>query len=255
VSNGTDKDQFQEYLDGDSPVSRRYAELDEAGPSPELDAAILASARRAVNSGPVKSTGQYRRWMAPLSLAATVMLVVSLALNVLRETPSVPAPAKKNRTAMKDESTAVMSEKALPESAAFADRVTASAAQQLESKKIVEEVETQSPTRRMMSPMSAPNPSGRMYAADADIRQDLTGQVKIIDDYFKSIEGAPSSADAEVMSIPMAREQAVSPSATLRSVAELYAAGEYQRATEILVEFRAEFPDHPVSLALKEYPQ
>jgi hypothetical protein len=254
VSNGTDKDQFQEYLDGDSPVSRRYAELDEAGPSPELDAAILASARRAVNSGPVKSTGQYRRWMAPLSLAATVMLVVSLALNVLRETPSVPAPAKKNRTAMKDESTAVMSEKALPESAAFADRVTASAVQ-LESKEIAEEVQAQSPTRRMMSPMSAPNPSGRMYAADADTRQDLAGQVKIIDDYFKSIKGAPSSADAEVTSRPMAREQAVSPSATLRSVAELYAAGEYQRATEILVKFRTEFPDHPVSLALKEYPQ
>lgn len=82
---GTDK-QFDEYLDGKSNLSEKYAELGDAGPPPELDAAILAEAKRA--SRMHSHAEPTRRWVVPVSLAATVMICLSLALNVLREAPT-----------------------------------------------------------------------------------------------------------------------------------------------------------------------
>jgi hypothetical protein len=85
VSNG--EKQLEEYLDGNSELSRRYSKLGEVQPPAELDRAILAEAEQAVKvhwlaAGP-------RRWMMPVSVAATLMICVSLVLNILREAPSV----------------------------------------------------------------------------------------------------------------------------------------------------------------------
>lgn len=83
--NNGDKD-FESYLDGRSTISNKYAELGAAEPPAELDAAILDEAGRAakIHSSPVGR----RSWMVPLSVAATVMICLSLALNILREAPT-----------------------------------------------------------------------------------------------------------------------------------------------------------------------
>lgn len=67
----------------DDRVSAAYRELPGEGPSPSLDAAIQAAARRAVRSKPAAG----RRWQKPLSIAAVFMLAVAVSLQVEREKP------------------------------------------------------------------------------------------------------------------------------------------------------------------------
>lgn len=79
--------QFEEYLNGHSELSRRYAKLGNTEPPADLDTAILDEAERAVKVRPL--VAGRRRWMLPVSVAATLMICLSLVLNILRETPSV----------------------------------------------------------------------------------------------------------------------------------------------------------------------
>jgi hypothetical protein len=81
----TDDEKFEEYLEGKSPVSEKYAEIGAIDPPAELDTAILAEAGRAAKTHS-HSMGK-RSWAVPLSVAATVMICFSLVLNVLREAP------------------------------------------------------------------------------------------------------------------------------------------------------------------------
>ena len=81
MSNG-DK-QFEDYLDGKSELSRRYKKLGDTEPPTDLDAAILAKAEQAVKVRWLPSHS--RKWMVPVSIAATIMIAFSLVLNVMRE--------------------------------------------------------------------------------------------------------------------------------------------------------------------------
>ena len=72
-------------LRDDDRVSGAYRELPGDGPSPALDAAIQAAARRAVGSRP----GAVRRWQIPVSIAAVLALAIGISLQVDREKPMV----------------------------------------------------------------------------------------------------------------------------------------------------------------------
>lgn len=78
---------FDEYLDGASPVSRRYAALESEEPPAALDAEILEAARRgaAPNVFPLKRPP--RRWMAPVTLVAMIVLSFSLVMSIVFDTP------------------------------------------------------------------------------------------------------------------------------------------------------------------------
>lgn len=82
------KDQeLDEYLAGRHPLSARYrAEAGDAdaGPSAELDAAILGEARQAVSA---EQPYPQPRWFRPLAAAALVVLCVGLVMQVYLETP------------------------------------------------------------------------------------------------------------------------------------------------------------------------
>lgn len=69
----------------DERVRAAYREMPDEGPSPALDAAIQAAARRAVGSRP----GGARRWQVPVSIAAVLALAVGVSLQVERERPMV----------------------------------------------------------------------------------------------------------------------------------------------------------------------
>src|SRR3989344_7344145 len=71
---------LDEYLRGDSPLSRVYRETGREEPPAHLDAAILAQAKAAVGARRSKP-----RWFMPLSLAATVVLSVGVVLLMSRE--------------------------------------------------------------------------------------------------------------------------------------------------------------------------
>lgn len=79
---------FEAYMDGDSPVSRRYAQLASEEPPPELDAEILEAARRAVHPNVLPLRKSPRRWMVPVTVAATIVLSFSLVMSIVFD-PSV----------------------------------------------------------------------------------------------------------------------------------------------------------------------
>lgn len=72
---------LDEYLRGDSPLSRVYRETGREEPPARLDAAILAQAQ----GGPAAHRGGKPRWLMPLSLAATLVLAVGVVLFMVRE--------------------------------------------------------------------------------------------------------------------------------------------------------------------------
>jgi len=74
-----DKD-LENYLKGSSNISSLYQETLISDPSPETDAAILAAARRAVDSKPKPVSPFGYRWMVPTSLAAVLVLTVSIVI-------------------------------------------------------------------------------------------------------------------------------------------------------------------------------
>ena len=90
----------QDNLERDPRLARIYAAVGSEEPPAEFEAAIKAAARRAVGSGPAiagTTPPARRNWHVPVSLAAVLLLSVSLVTLVREEkggelTP-VPAPA------------------------------------------------------------------------------------------------------------------------------------------------------------------
>lgn len=69
--------ELDEYLKGDSSVSRQYRQLHSAQVPAELDRLVLRQAQDAVRTTPAKSR-TWMRWSGPLALAASAVLVVSI---------------------------------------------------------------------------------------------------------------------------------------------------------------------------------
>jgi len=80
---GPDDRELEQYLKGESPLSRRYREASAETAPPELDEAILARARAELRRKPAG----LNRWLAPVALAASVVLGVNLAWNVYEAQP------------------------------------------------------------------------------------------------------------------------------------------------------------------------
>ena len=68
----------------DASIDRAYAGIDQEQPRPEVDDAIRAAARRAVRAGPRPLGARLRRWGVPISIAAVVVVSVSL-VTLMRE--------------------------------------------------------------------------------------------------------------------------------------------------------------------------
>ena len=103
-------DEHDDNLERDAGLVRLLGIAGEEAPPPALDAAILAAARRAAHAQPQgsRSSGASqpprvsatRRWYAPVSIAAVLVVSVSLVTVVYREqgdeliqpSPGVPAP-------------------------------------------------------------------------------------------------------------------------------------------------------------------
>lgn len=78
----------------DKDLSERYRAGAREEPPEQIDAAILAAAKRAVASQP-RLSGQprsLRRWYVPVSLAAVIMLSVVVTLRIEREQPELALP-------------------------------------------------------------------------------------------------------------------------------------------------------------------
>jgi hypothetical protein len=87
-----DDRELEEYLEGGSKLSRRYREAGGESTPPELDEAVLAQARAELRRKP-----NVNRYLAPVALAASLVLAVNLAWNLRQAEPPedrAPVPAK-----------------------------------------------------------------------------------------------------------------------------------------------------------------
>jgi hypothetical protein len=93
VSDPTDIKALDEFLKGDSEVSRQYRELGHDEVPPELDRRVLAAARNAVANEGTQRSRSWLRWSAPVALAASVVLVVTVVLERGPEDELAQVPA------------------------------------------------------------------------------------------------------------------------------------------------------------------
>lgn len=117
---------LEEFLAGSSPVSRSYRDMGNPQPSPELDRAVLAEARRASRARVYsKSRVRWNTWFVAATVAATVALSITLVLEVTTFGPMYdemtapqPAPAAAPETILRpsigDDSEGPAEEEALP---------------------------------------------------------------------------------------------------------------------------------------------
>lgn len=88
-----DQDAFEKYLEGKSELSRLYRDAPREEPSAQLDAAILAAARREAGSRPRFARSPFSRsWYVPVSIAAVIVVSVTLTLLVMEQEPSPVTP-------------------------------------------------------------------------------------------------------------------------------------------------------------------
>ena len=81
---------FDDYLEGDSRLSADYQKASTEQPSAHLDDAILAASRRAVNSTPAKVATPFSSvWQVPLSLAAVLVLAVTVVVTMQYENDEI----------------------------------------------------------------------------------------------------------------------------------------------------------------------
>lgn len=93
--------EFEKYLQGKTGLSRAYADLPAVELPGHLDAAILAEAHRAVGSRPGAKPG--RRWVIPLSMVATLFVVVMVGLQLpymLKDAALTQAPQEQRVAAL-----------------------------------------------------------------------------------------------------------------------------------------------------------
>lgn len=117
MSDPIDIKALDEYLKGGSDISQRYRELGRDEVPPELDRRVLEAARAAVANDGAKRSRSWLRWSAPLALAASVVLVVTVVIEsgVQNDTMlATQAPAAERKSDVAEQESAKLNQE--PES-------------------------------------------------------------------------------------------------------------------------------------------
>ena len=82
---------MDEYLDGNSPVSKAYRELEQPQPPAALDRAVMQAARDELAANPLtlKEKVFWRHWMRPLSAVALMGVCLAVVLEVMEQQPQL----------------------------------------------------------------------------------------------------------------------------------------------------------------------
>jgi hypothetical protein len=231
----------------DPGLDRLYREAERSAPPAHLDAAILAAARREVGARPRSLSESVRRWRVPVSIAALVLLSVSLVTLVQLErgdetlsiAPSPPAAPKPPAAAAPAAPG--------PDSGAGTAAAPAPAAkpalQPLPAPPRVAEQEAPPPQAAPAGEARAIRP-----AAAPPRREDRS-----------AVAGAPPAEEASAKALAGSlalqsggRDRAPAwqgyekepPQKWLDRIAELRRQGETAQADEMAAEFKRRFPDH-----------
>jgi hypothetical protein len=266
-----------------------YRDAPREAPPPHLDAAILAAARREVGARPRSLSAQLRRWRLPVSIAAVVVLSVTLVtlvgeegkqglLSDTRSTAETPlalaekAPEQPVDPAKAPEEARQRMRTAAPE--AFSLRLDEGQAKATATPRSATERDARSSAELAAGAETAATPpmagilgmsqeSPPRPAADAPQRQAPPVEVR-----GSAADAAPPATAPQPKPLAdkrMRAEQAIAmkrlpawhgleqepPQKWLERVAELKRQGRTGEANELLAELKRRFPDHPLPSGLE----
>lgn len=92
-----DDRELEQYLKGDGELSRRYRDASREQPPQDVDEAVLALARAEARRKP-----SLNRLLAPVALAASVVLAVNLAWNLSKQEAPISAPQELDQLGKED---------------------------------------------------------------------------------------------------------------------------------------------------------
>lgn len=215
--------------DPDDRLRRLYGSLPREEPPPALDAAVLAAARRAVARPSLA-----RRWGAPISIAAVLVLVVGVTLEMQREQPGIEtsvAPSYPPADNAPGAAPAAVPEAALPAKPAEAPR----AQRALKAKALPQRARPE------------PAPEAKRGASPAADALEAAPVARA-----PAPAAAPSAAPAASANLSGEKRAAEAPMADLERIARLRAEGKDAQADRALEEFRRRHPGYRIEDAMWE---
>ncbi|SRR5712692_6211264 len=230
----------------DAKVSGRYRELGAEEPPPQIDAAILAASRRAVELHPaplVAPTGR-RRWYFPMAAVAIIVLAVAVTIHIERQQPdpetplpspaapippavSVPPPQPEARKAEAPRS----AQQARPARPKFAEDPGATS----------KEAQSRRAERPVEQPLEASVQSAPVPSAAPSTSADTAGAAA------KPVPAARVGAQGLREQPPVDSRQV-----WLERIAELRRQGKDDEADKSLADFRKRYPDYRIPRAMLE---
>ena len=256
-----------------------YRDAAREAPPAHLDAAILAAARREVGARPRALSSVLRRWHVPVSIAAVVVVSVSLVILVKEEggerigetrIPLVAAPAEPSAAAPAP-ATAVAKQAAKPQVESPApsehrtlreDSTHAPALNQLKDATRGERDSASAPMREPLraaqsrpaqTPAEAPATAdtataGRRAAASAEPSQEQAGGLGTDAVSARSMARALAVKPAEQDRPPVWQGlEKEPPEKWIVRIEELMREGRAAEAEEMRTEFKRRFPEHPLA--------
>jgi hypothetical protein len=203
----------------DPKISQRYRDLGREEPAPEIDAAILAAARRAAETRPaplVVPSGR-RRWYFPLAAAAIIVLAVAVTVQVERQQPDpeIAVPPVTEPKVPTDDRT------------------------------VPQPAPTFTPDPKPEAPASPPAaaPPSDPASGMRELRRPDAAEQRQRDE----IQRAPAP-EARAM----AKLAVEPPEQWLERIAELRKQGKHEEADKALAEFRRAYPEYRISEAMLE---
>jgi hypothetical protein len=232
-----DDRELEEFLAGNDPLSRRYRQVVEReGPPDEIDQAVLARARQAIEID--LRNRRRRRLTVPLAMAATVVLTFSVFL-VMREQPGgLPAPIVARDAPQEKQSTALSADAAREDDAAAANQAMnkaaegqAAAIQEMEQRPAAPPAAPQAAAPLRTAPAPAP-------AGEASFQDRAAEPMAIGGAAERKAESAASVESTRAKARRARDERGGAPQAWLERIRALKGKGEVDEARKQLAAFR-----------------
>ena len=236
----------------DAKLDAAYRALGAEEPPRALDEAILSAARKSVQPWT-------RRWAVPLSLAAVVVLSVTVTLRIQHERPGIeqPAPVRKEEQVARqaaDPVTPAAEPVARARQQKSMTRKEAEAFPSSAQDRAVAEnrVAEAAPARPAAASAPAPHVEAPALAKRADAPPEAGSAAGSVAAPPAPAAAAPAMRAMKRERIAEERTAALTPEKELERIAELRKQGLHDEADKALAEFRKRYPDFKLTEAMRE---